>query len=154
MNAQAARQSIAVSRRRDDRDNRTDAAEARQQIADLRSDLAYLRRQVHGLTMKLHGELAVLAVRIEDNERRAMRRRLVVRRWLMAAVVGAWLWSGGNAITATFSDRFALPGLLLAITTMAGGIALVVLILHNSADRQEHQERHHNWFRLTAADDP
>jgi len=104
--------------------------------------------------MKLHGELAVLAVRIEDNERRAMKRRQVTRRWFMAAVVAACLWAGSNAITGTFSDRFLMPALILAVMTMVGGVALVVLVLHNGADEQEHRDRHHNWFRLTARDDP
>ena len=68
----------------------TAQTETREDIANLRSDLAYLRRQVHGLRAKLHGELAVLALRIEDNERRAIKRRKVVRRWLMAAVVAVY----------------------------------------------------------------
>ncbi|HET7882232.1 MAG TPA: hypothetical protein VFL55_15200 [Acetobacteraceae bacterium] len=151
MSVKAVRQSSAV--RRQDNDRVIGRDDPREQLASLRSDLAYLRRQVHGLHLKLHGELAVLAVRIEDNERRAMQRRQVARRWLMATIVAAWLWAGGNAVTGTFSDQFLLPGLILAITTMVGGIALVVLILHNAADEQEHRDRHHNWFRLTTRDE-
>ena len=60
--------------------------EPREEIADLKSEVEYLRHQVHGLRSQLHGELAVLALRIEDNDRREMLRRKVVRRWLMAAV--------------------------------------------------------------------
>jgi hypothetical protein len=152
MSVKAVRQSSVA--RRQDNDRVIGRDDPREQLASLRSDLAYLRRQVHGLHMKLHGELAVLAVRIEDNERRAMKRRQVTRRWLMAAIIAAWLWAGSNAISGTLSDRFVLPGLILAIMTMVGGIALVVLILHNGADEQEHRDRHHNWFRLTTRDEP
>ena len=59
----------------------------REALANLRSDLAYLRRQQHELRCRFHGELAVLALRIEDNERQSMRRRKVAR-------CGRWsLWS-------------------------------------------------------------
>jgi hypothetical protein len=124
----------------------------RKRIASLEGDLAYLRRQVHGLRSKLHGELGLLALRIEDNERRAMRRRVVARRWGMAAVVSAWLWLGSGAVADMLNGPFLLPGLLLVGMTMLGGITLVVLILHNQADDQDHTDRHQNWFRLIARD--
>jgi hypothetical protein len=66
--------------------------------ADAREDIANLWRQVHGLRSKLHGELGVLALRIEDNERRAMKHRKVARRWVMAAVVVVCLWLGSSAV--------------------------------------------------------
>jgi hypothetical protein len=122
--------------------------------ADAREDIAYLRRRVHGLHSKLHGELGLLALRIEDNERRAMGRRKVLRRWGMAAVVAVWLWLSSSAVRGMFSDAFLLPGLLLVGTAMVGGITLAVLSLHNQADEQEHSDRHHNWFRLTTRDEP
>jgi hypothetical protein len=74
-------------------------ADAREDIADLQSDLAYLRRQVQGLHSKLQGELGMLALRIEDNERRAMQRRKVARRWGMAAVAAPCLWLGPPAMS-------------------------------------------------------
>ncbi len=128
--------------------------DVRGDIADLESDVAYLRRQVHGLRSRLHGELGVLALRIEDNERRAMRRRMVVRRWGMAAVVATWLCVGPSAITRMLDGPFLQPGLLLVGMTFFGGVALVVLILHNTADEEDHTDRHRNWFRLTTRDDP
>lgn len=130
------------------------AANPREEIADLKSDLAYLRRQVHGLRSKLHGELAVLALRLEDNERRAMRRRKAVRWWAMAAVVAAWLWLSPRALLGMLEGPFLLPALILVAMTLIGGITLVVLVLHNEADEQDHIDRHRNWFRLTAKDDP
>jgi hypothetical protein len=132
---------------------RADTA-AHKDLASLKRDLTYLRRQVHGLRSKLHGELAVLALRIEDNERRAMRRRKVARRWAMAAVVGAWLWLGVSAVAGMLNGPFLLPGLLLVGITLLGGITLVVLILHNQADEQDHTDRHQNWFRLIERDLP
>jgi fatty acid desaturase len=126
------------------------AAAAREDIADLRSDLAYLRQQVHGLRSKLHGELGVLALRIEDNERRTMKRRKAARRWVMAAVVVVWAWLGSGAVRSMLNGPFLLPGLLLVGMTLLAGITLVLLNLHNDADEQEHSDRHHNWFRLTA----
>ena len=128
--------------------------DTRKDIANLKRDLAYLRRQVHGLRSKLHGELGLLALRIEDNERRAMRRRKMARRWGMAAVVGAWLWLGSSALAGMLDGPFLLPGLLVVGMTLLGGITLVVLILHNQADEQDHTDRHQNWFRLTARDQP
>jgi hypothetical protein len=130
---------------------RADTA-AQTDIATLKRDLADQRRQVHGLRSKLHGELGLLALRIEENERRAMRRRKVARRWGMAAVVAAWLWLGSSAVAAMLDGPFLLPGLLLVGMTLLGGIALVVLILHNQADEQDHTDRHQNWFRLIARD--
>jgi hypothetical protein len=131
----------------------TAQTETREDIANLRSDLAYLRQQVHGLRSKLHGELGVLALRIEDNERRAMKRRKVARRWLMAAVVAVYLWLGSIAVRRLLDGPFLVPGLLLVGMTLLGGITLVLLNLHNDADEQEHSDRHRNWFRLTARDD-
>jgi hypothetical protein len=122
--------------------------------ADTGENIAQLRRQVHGLCSKLHGELGVLALRIEDNERRAIGRRKVLRRWGMAAVVAVWLWLGSSAVRGMFGDAFLLPRLLLVGTALVGGITLAVLSLHNQADEQEHRDRHHNWFRLTTRDDP
>src|SRR4051794_37411966 len=87
--------------------------DAREDIASLKGDVAYLRREVHGLRSKLHGELALLAVRIEDNERRAMRRRKFLRRSAMAAVVGAWLWVCPSALLGIFGGAFLVPGLVL-----------------------------------------
>jgi hypothetical protein len=128
--------------------------DAREDIAKLKSDVAYLQRQVQGLRSKLliHGELGVLALRIEDNERRAMKHRKVVRRWEMAAVIAVWLWLSHSAVLGMFSDSFLLPGLLLVGMAVVGGITLAVLSLHNQADEQEHRDRHHNWFRLTTRD--
>jgi len=133
---------------------KTPATYARDDIADMKSDLAYLRRQVHGLRSRLHGELAVLALRIEDNERRAMKRRKVARRWTIAAVVAAWLWLSPGAVVNMLHGPFLLPGLLLVAMALGGGIAIVLLMLHNEADEQDHTNRHRNWFRLTAPDDP
>jgi hypothetical protein len=48
---------------------------------NLRRDVAYLQQQVEELHSRLHGELGVLALRIEDNERRAMKRRKAARTW-------------------------------------------------------------------------
>jgi hypothetical protein len=125
--------------------------DAHEDIAKLKGDVAYLR-QVQGLRSKLHGELGVLALRIEDNERRAMKHRKVVRRWEMAAVIAVWLWLSHSAGLGMFSDSFLLPGLLLVGMAVVGGITLAVLSLHNQADEQEHRDRHHNWFRLTTRD--
>ena len=122
--------------------------------AGAREDIANLWRQVHGLRSKLHGELGVLALRIEDNERRAMKRRRVLRRWVMVAVVVVCLWLGSSAVRGMFGGPFLLPVLLLVGLALVGGVTLVVLGLHNDADEQEHRDRHHNWFRLTTRDDP
>ena len=137
-----------------DMDTETDDPMDVRMYAGAREDIAHLRQQVHGLRSKLHGELAVLALRIEDNERRAMKRRKVMRRWGMAAVVATWLWVGPSAVRGLLNGPFLLPGLLLVGMTLVGGITLVVLILHNDADEQDHSDRHNNWFRLTARDDP
>ena len=128
-------------------------AETREEIANLTSDLAYLRQQVHGLRSRLHGELGVLALRIEDNAGRAMKRRNVVRRWLMAVVVAVYLWLGSIAVRRMLNGPSLLPGVLLVGMTLIGGITLVLLTVHNDADEQEHIDRHHNWFRLTARDE-
>ncbi len=144
----------AATTQTDDRMHVPADTDTRKDIANLRHDLAYLRRQVHGLRSKLHGELGLLALRIEDNERRAMRRRKVARRWGMAAVVGAWLWLGWAAVAGMLDGPFLVPGLLLVGMTLLGGITLVLLILHNQADEQDHTDRHQNWFRLTTRDDP
>ena len=125
----------------------------REDIADLKSEGEYLRRQVQGLRSKLHGELAVLALRIEDNDRWAMRRRRVVRRWLMAAVLAVWLWQAPSAIFDLSNGPFLMPGLLLVGMTVAGGIAILLLILHNEADERDHKDRYANWFRFTGTDD-
>ncbi len=118
-----------------------------------KSDIAYLRQQVHGLRSKLHGELALLALRIEDNERRAMRRRKVARWWTMAAVIAIWLWLAPGAVLGMLTRSFLLPGVLLISMTLLGATILVVLILHNQADEQDHADRYRNWFRVTARDD-
>jgi hypothetical protein len=130
------------------------AADAREDIADLQSDLAYLRRQVQGLHSKLQGELAILALRIEDNERRTMKRRKVARRWGIAVVAATCLWLGPGAISGLFSDSFLRQGCSLVGMVAAGGVTLGVLILHNQADEQDHRDRHHNWFRQIVRDDP
>jgi fatty acid desaturase len=83
-----------------------------------------------------------------------MRRRKVARLWAMAAVVGAWLWLGSSAVAGMLNGPFLLPGLLLVGMTLLGGITLVVLILHNQADEQDHTDRHQNWFRLIERDLP
>ena len=126
---------------------------ARDDIANLKSDLAYLQQQVHGLRARLHGELGVLALRIEDKERRAVKRRKVARRWAMAAVIAACLWLGSNSVRSMLNGPYLLPGLTLVGLTLLGGITLVLLNLHNDADEQEHSDRHYNWFRLTARED-
>jgi hypothetical protein len=121
---------------------------AREDLASLKSDLAYLQQQVHGLRSRFHGELGVLALRIEDNERRTMKRRKVARRWVMATVVAVCLWLGSKGVRSMLDGPFLLPGLALVGLTLLGGITLLVLSLHNDADEQEHSDRHHNWFRL------
>jgi hypothetical protein len=128
-------------------------AEACEDIANLKSDLAYLRRQVHGLRAKFHGELAVLALRIEDNERRAMRRRKAGRKLVMAAVVATWLLLTPSAVLRMLNGPFLRPGLLLVGMTLVGGLTLVILNLHNEADEQDYADRYRNWFRLTGRDD-
>ena len=124
-----------------------------EEIADLKSEIEYLRQQVHGLRSQLHGELAVLALRIEDNDRREMLRRKVVRRWLMAAVFAGWLWQTPIAILGLLRGPILMPGLLLFGMTVAGGITILMLSLHNEGDEQEQGHRYHNWFRLTERDD-
>jgi fatty acid desaturase len=124
----------------------------REAIANLRSDLGYLRRQQHELRCRFHGELAVLALRIEDNERRAMRRRKVARWWAVVALVAAWLWLSRGAVLDMLGGPILLPGLIIVVMTLLAGITVVVLFLHNAADEQEHRDRHQNWFRLTERD--
>jgi hypothetical protein len=126
---------------------------AREDIAKLKSDLASLQQQVHGLSAKLHGELGVVALRIEDNERRTMKRRKVARRWVMAAVVAVCLWLGSYGVRSMLNGPFLLPGLALVGLTLLAAVTLVLLNLHNDADEQEHSDRHHNWFRLTVRED-
>ena len=123
-------------------------ATAREDIANLKADLAYLQQQVQGLHSKLHGELGVLALRIEDNERRAMKRRKAARRWVMPAVVAVCLWLGSYGVRSMLNGPLLLPGLALIGLTLLAGITLLLLNLHNDADEQEHRDRHHNWFRL------
>ena len=82
----------------------------REAIANLRSDLAYLRRQQHELRSRFHGELAVLALRIEDNERRAMRRRRVARLWAVLVLVAAWLWLSRDAVLDMLSGPICCRG--------------------------------------------
>ena len=65
----------------------------------------------------------------------------------------AGLGLGSIAVRRMLDGPFLLPGLLLVGMTLLGGITLVLLNLHNDADEQEHSDRHHNWFRLTARDD-
>jgi hypothetical protein len=130
------------------------AAAAREDIANLKSDLAYLKQQVHGLRSKLHGELAVLALRIEENERRAMKRRKVVRRWMMAAVVAVSAWLSSDEVRNMLNGPFLLPGLALVALAVLASVTLVLLHLHNDADEQEHNDRHYNWFRLTTREWP
>ena len=96
---------------------------------------------------------AVLALWIEDNERRAMKRRKVARRWVMSAVSGLCLWLGAGAVRSMLEGPFLLPGLLLVGLMLLAAGALVLLSLHNGADEQEHSDRHHNWFRLIIRDD-
>jgi hypothetical protein len=59
----------------------------------------------------------VLALRIEDNERRAMKRRKGARRWVMGAVVAAWAWLGTGAVRSMLNGPFLLPGLVLVNET-------------------------------------
>ena len=124
-------------------------AKGEDQIEVLRSEVSNLRREVHGLRSKLHGELAVLALRIEDNDQRSMRRRAVMRRWAIAAIVAAWLWHLPGLLLGVLGGAFLLPGLLLVSITTIGGIATVLLLLNNGADEQDHKDRYSNWFRLT-----
>jgi hypothetical protein len=123
-----------------------------EEIADLKNEVEYLRRQVQGLRSKLHGELAVLALRIEDIDRCAMRRRKLVRRWLTAAVLVIGLWQVPIAIFNLLNGPFLMPGLLLIGMTVAGGVAILLLILHNEADERDHKDRYANWFRFTGKD--
>ena len=70
----------------------------------------------------------------------------------MAAVVAVCLWLGAIVVRRMLNGPFLLPGVLLVGMTLIGGITLVLLNVHNDADEQEHSDRHHNWFRLTARD--
>ncbi len=124
-----------------------------EEIQEMKKELSYLRQQVHGLKSKLHGELAVLALRIEDNEERSMRRRTMMRRWSIAAIVAMWLWQMPALMAGMLGRSFLLPGLFLAIMTILAGLAIVLLLLHNQADKEEHKDRYHNWFRFTVSDD-
>lgn len=124
-----------------------------EEIEEMKKELSHLRRQVHGLRSKLHGELAVLALRIEDNDERSMRRRTVMRRWSVAAIVAMWLWQVPPSVAGMLGRSFLLPGLLLVSMTMIGGLAIVLLLLHNEADEEGHKDRYRNWFRLTMSDD-
>jgi hypothetical protein len=128
-------------------------AKADDELRDLKKELSYLRRQVHGLRSRLHGELAVLAVRIEDNDQRSMRRRAVMRRWAIAAIVAAWLWQVPGLVVGMLAGSFLLPGLLLVGMTTVAGITITLLLLHTQADEQDHKDRYRNWFRLTVRDD-
>jgi hypothetical protein len=128
-------------------------ARADDQIGDLKKELLYFRRQVHGLRSKLHGELAVLALRVEDNDQRSMRRRVVMRRWAVAVILAAWLWQMPASVAGMMNGSVLLPGLLSVSMTIAAGIAIVLLRLHNQADEEHHRDRYRNWFRLTVADD-
>lgn len=123
-------------------------------IANLRSDVAYLRQQQHGLRSKFHGELAVLALRIEDNDRRSMKRRKSTRRWAMGATAVAWVWMCYGVLHDLLGGAVLLPGLFIVVATLTAGIAIVLLNLHNKADEQEHGDRYRNWFRLTERDGP
>ncbi len=127
-------------------------ARSREAIANLQSDLAYLRHQQHELRSRFHGELAVLALRIEDNEWRAMRRRRVARWWAVVALAVAWSWLSRGAVREMLSGPIVLPGLVIVVMTLLAGITVMVLFLHNAADQQEHRDRHQNWFRLTERD--
>ena len=122
---------------------------AREDVVNLQRGVAYLRRQVRGLQSKLHGELALVAVRIEDNDRRAMKRRKVLRRWVIAGIIVGWLWRTPGAVQEMLNGPFLLPALLLVGMMVAGGMTIMLLLLHNEADEQEHTDRYHNWFRLT-----
>jgi hypothetical protein len=109
------------SRRRSGAGNEADLqTAARENLANLKGDLAYLQQQVHGLRARLHGELSVLALRIEDNERRTMKRRKMARRWAMA-VVGVCLWLGSKGVRSMLDGTFLLPGLALVGLTLIGG---------------------------------
>jgi hypothetical protein len=134
--------------------NEADLQAAREDLPNLKDDLVYLQEQVHGLRSRLHGELGVLAVRIEDNERRIMKRRKMARRWAMAAVIAVCLWLGSKGVHSMLTGPFLLPGLALVGLTLLGASTLVALNLHNDADEREHRDRHHNWFRLTVREDP
>ena len=140
---------IEAKRSRKGTGNETDLQNAARE--DLKGDVAYLQQQVHGLRSRFHGELGVLALRIEDNERRTMKRRKVARRWAMAAVC---LWLGSKGVRSMLDGPLLLPGLALVGLTLLGGITLLLLSLHNDADEREHCDRHHNWFRLTVQEDP
>ena len=63
---------------------------------------------------------------------------------------------GSGAVPATFDlakRPFLLPGLLLFGMTVTGGIAILLLTLHNEADEHYHKDRYTNWFRFTGTDD-
>ena len=66
----------------------------------------------------------------------------------MAAVFAVWLWQTPVAILRLLHGPILMPGLLLFGMTVAGGIAVLLLILHTEADEQEQKHRYHNWFRL------
>ena len=67
-------------------------------------------------------------------------------------IVAAWLWLTRIAILAMLAGPFFLPGILAVSITLAGGITLAVLTIHNEADEKEHTDRYYNWFRLTGRD--
>jgi hypothetical protein len=68
---------------------------------------------VRGLQSKLHGELALLAVRIEENDRRAMKRRKLVRRWIVAGIGAGVAVVDPGAVEAMLSGPFLGTALLL-----------------------------------------
>ena len=81
-----------------------------------------------------------------------MGRRKVARLWAVLVLVAAWLWLGRDAVLDMLSGPILLPGLIVVGVTLLATITVVVLLLHNAADEQEHRDRHQNWFRLTERD--
>jgi hypothetical protein len=71
----------------------------------------------------------------------------------MAAVFAVWLWQTPVAILRLLHGPILMPGLLLFGMTVAGGITILMLSLHNEADEQDQKHRYQNWFRLIARDD-